>query len=141
VISAREVFWSIVTPGSDDETAADYDASSAEEAIRDIRRATSAARPTTRRHKARSSTGIRRSRTASFSTTTTCQNYHLHSELERQVATFVSHDTHARCHESLDNVTPPDVYLGRADEIIAERNRIKRMTIANRRLQHRLQAA
>jgi hypothetical protein len=34
-----------------------------------------------------------------------------------------------------------DVNLGRADQIRAERDRIKRMTIANRRLQHRLQAA
>jgi hypothetical protein len=34
-----------------------------------------------------------------------------------------------------------DVYLGRADQIRAGRDRIKRMTIANRRLQHRLQAA
>jgi hypothetical protein len=34
-----------------------------------------------------------------------------------------------------------DVYRGRADQIGAERDRIKRMTIANRRLQHRLQAA
>jgi putative transposase len=44
-------------------------------------------------------------------------------------------------HESLNNVTPADVYLGRAVEIIAERQRIKRMTIANRRLRHRLHAA
>ena len=68
-------------------------------------------------------------------------NYYLPSELERQVAAFVSHYNHARYHESLDNVTPADVYLGRAAEILAEREKIKRMTIAGRRLQHRLQAA
>jgi hypothetical protein len=34
-----------------------------------------------------------------------------------------------------------DVYLGRAETILAERRRIKLATIANRRLQHRLQAA
>ncbi len=68
-------------------------------------------------------------------------NYYLPSELERQVAAFVSHYNHARYHESLDNVTPADVYLGRAAEILAEREKIKRMTIADRRLQHRLQAA
>jgi RNA-directed DNA polymerase len=80
-------------------------------------------------------------------------NYYLPSELQRHVAAFVSHYNHARngfplrlasmgaLHESLDNVTPADVYLGRAEEILAERDRIKRMTIANRRLQHRLQAA
>jgi len=68
-------------------------------------------------------------------------NYYLPGELERQVAAFVSHYNHARYHESLDNVTPADVYLGRAADILAEREKIKRMTIAGRRLQHRLQAA
>ena len=43
--------------------------------------------------------------------------------------------------ESIDNLTPADVYFGRAETILAERHRIKRATIANRRLQHRLQAA
>jgi transposase InsO family protein len=40
-----------------------------------------------------------------------------------------------------DNLTPADVYFGRAETILTERQRIKRQTIANRRLQHRLQAA
>ena len=43
--------------------------------------------------------------------------------------------------ESIDNLTPADVYFGRAQTILAERKRIKLATIANRRLQHRLQAA
>ncbi len=68
-------------------------------------------------------------------------NYYLPRDLEQRVAAFVSHYNHARYHESLDNVTPADVYLGRAAEIIAERQRIKRMTITNRRLQHQLRAA
>jgi RNA-directed DNA polymerase len=38
-------------------------------------------------------------------------------------------------------VLSADVYFGRADTILAERKRIKLATIANRRLQHRLQAA
>ena len=46
-----------------------------------------------------------------------------------------------RYHEIIDNLTPADVYFGRAETILAERNRIKRDTIANRRLQHQLQAA
>ena len=41
----------------------------------------------------------------------------------------------------IDNLTPADVYCGRGPTILAERQRIKRHTIANRRLQHRLQAA
>jgi hypothetical protein len=48
---------------------------------------------------------------------------------------------HVRYHESLNNLTPADVYFGRAETILAERERIKRITIANRRLQHQLQAA
>jgi putative transposase len=68
-------------------------------------------------------------------------NYYLPSDLERQVGAFVEHYNHVRYHESIDNLTPADVYFGRAGTILAERQRIKRDTIANRRLQHRLQAA
>jgi RNA-directed DNA polymerase len=61
--------------------------------------------------------------------------------LERQVAAFIAHYNHARYHESLDNLTPADVYFGRAETILLERERIKRQTIANRRLRHQLDAA
>src|ERR1700685_382957 len=54
---------------------------------------------------------------------------------------FVEYYNHVRYHESIDNLRPADVYFGRADTILAERRRIKRATIANRRLQHQLQAA
>jgi RNA-directed DNA polymerase len=65
-------------------------------------------------------------------------NYYLPGDLERQIADFVEHYNHARYHESIDNLTPADVYFGRSETILAERQRIKRDTIANRRLQHRL---
>jgi putative transposase len=68
-------------------------------------------------------------------------NYYLPGDLEQQIAAFVQHYNHVRYHESIKNLTPADVYLGRADTILEERKRIKRETIANRRLQHRLQAA
>jgi putative transposase len=68
-------------------------------------------------------------------------NYYLPGDLERQIGAFVEHYNHVRYHESLDNLTPADVYFGRAETILAERQRIKRATIANRRLQHQLQAA
>jgi RNA-directed DNA polymerase len=68
-------------------------------------------------------------------------NYYLPGDLERQVRAFVDHYNHVRYHERIANLTPADVYFGRAEAILAERKRIKRTTIENRRLQHRLQAA
>ena len=39
------------------------------------------------------------------------------------------------------NLTPADVYFGRGRTILLQRERIKRQTIALRRLQHQQQAA
>ena len=69
------------------------------------------------------------------------EHYYLPGDLERQVAAFVEHYNYARYHESLENLTPADVYLGRAEALLLERERIKRQTIASRRLQHQLHAA
>ena len=69
------------------------------------------------------------------------ENYYLPGDLEAQIEAFVADYNHRRYHESIDNLTPADVYFGRGPAILAERERIKRQTIANRRLQHRLQAA
>jgi putative transposase len=68
------------------------------------------------------------------------ENYDLPVDLERQVAAFVEHDNHTRYHESLGNLTPVDIYFGRGQAILIERERIKRQTIHHRRLQHQLQA-
>jgi hypothetical protein len=67
-------------------------------------------------------------------------NYYLPGNLERQISAFVEHYNHVSYHESLSNLTPADVYFGRAHTSLAERERIKRSTIATRRLQHQLQA-
>ena len=69
------------------------------------------------------------------------ENYFLPGDLEAQIAAFVADYNHRRYHESIDNLTPADVYFGRAPTILAERERIKRQTIADRRLQHQLHAA
>ena len=69
------------------------------------------------------------------------ENYFLPGDLEAQIAAFAADYNNRRYHESIDNLTPADVYCGRGRAILAERERIKRQTIANRRLQHQLQAA
>jgi transposase InsO family protein len=69
------------------------------------------------------------------------ENYFLPGDLERQIEAFIEHYNHQRYHESLGNVTPADVYFGRAADIIEQRERIKRKTIQLRRLQHRKLAA
>ncbi len=69
------------------------------------------------------------------------ENYFLPGDLEAQIGVFIEHYNHRRYHESLENLTPADVYFGRATDILAERARIKRQTIEHRRLQHRKIAA
>jgi transposase InsO family protein len=69
------------------------------------------------------------------------ENYYLPGALEAQVRAFVEHYNHQRYHESLDNLTPADVYFGRGSTILLERERIKRQTLADRRLRHHAQAA
>jgi putative transposase len=55
------------------------------------------------------------------------ENYYLPGDLEAQIAAFIDHYNHRRYHESLENVTPADVYFGRSQEILLERARIKRV--------------
>ena len=69
------------------------------------------------------------------------ENYYLPGDLEAQVAAFIEHYNHQRYHESLNNLTPADVYFGRGQAILLERERIKRQTIQQRRLLHHSQAA
>jgi putative transposase len=69
------------------------------------------------------------------------ENYYLPGDLEAQIAAFVDHYNYRRYHESIDNLTPADVYFGRGPAILEQRERIKRHTLANRRAQHRLRAA
>jgi hypothetical protein len=69
------------------------------------------------------------------------ENYYLPGDLERQIRAFVEYNNNQRYLESLGNVTPADVYFGREKSIIRERERIKKLTIQSRRLQHQKQAA
>ena len=69
------------------------------------------------------------------------ENYYLPGNLEQQIGAFVDHYNNHRYHESLNNVTPADVYFGRDKDILRERKKIKKQTIQYRRLQHQRQAA
>jgi transposase InsO family protein len=69
------------------------------------------------------------------------ENYYLPGDLEAQIGAFVEHYNHHRYHESLNNLTPADVYFGRGQTILLERERIKRKTIETRRLDHQKCAA
>ena len=63
-------------------------------------------------------------------------NYYFPSELEEHLKRFVNYYNHERYHESLDNLTPADVYYGRGHEILEQRERIKINTLAMRRKMH-----
>ena len=69
------------------------------------------------------------------------ENYFLPGDLEAQIEAFVDNYNHQRYHESINNVTPTDVYFGRDKAILREREKIKKRTIHQRRLQHQKQAA
>ena len=68
------------------------------------------------------------------------QHYYSPLELERAISDWVEYYNNQRYHESLDNVTPADVYFGREKEVIKKRNRLKEQTLALRRQQHLIRA-
>ncbi len=65
--------------------------------------------------------------------------YYAPSELEQAIASFVHYYNQQRYHESLDNVTPADMYFGRYTQVTTQRERIKQQTLQQRR-EHYLQA-
>lgn len=69
------------------------------------------------------------------------ENYFLPGDLEMQIGAFIEYYNHQRYHESINNLTPADVYFGRGQSILEKRRRIKNKTIKQRRLLHAKQAA
>ena len=57
-------------------------------------------------------------------------------QLEKAIADWVQHYNHERYHESLDNVTPSDVYQGRRDDILDQSAIIKSRTMMRRKVQN-----
>jgi transposase InsO family protein len=65
-------------------------------------------------------------------------NYYFPWQLEAAIKNFVDYYNHQRYHEALNNVTPADVFFGRAAAIEDARAATKRKTFALRRSQHLL---
>ena len=60
-------------------------------------------------------------------------HYYSPEELEREIGSFVDYYNNERYHEALGNVTPADMYQGRAEEVRAKRERTKKRTMRMRR--------
>ena len=60
------------------------------------------------------------------------ENYYFPGELENAIREFVEYYNHHRYHESLDNLTPSDVYYGRGKKIIIQREILKEQTLKMR---------
>ena len=61
------------------------------------------------------------------------ENYYSPDELRYRLTEFVEYYNHHRYHESIDNLTPADVYFGRKEKRLQERQRIKRTTLKRRK--------
>ena len=64
------------------------------------------------------------------------ENYYLPGELRAALQKFVNYYNHERYHESLKNLTPADVFYGRGQAILDQREKIKLVTLAMRRKMH-----
>ena len=64
------------------------------------------------------------------------EHYYFPWELENALEKWVAHYNHERYHESLDNVTPADVYNGRRNDILDRRSMIKARTLTQRKVQN-----
>ncbi len=60
-------------------------------------------------------------------------NFYHPEELIQALNEFVENYNNNRYHESLNNLTPADVYFGRSDKILEQRAIVKQQTIAKRR--------
>ena len=60
-------------------------------------------------------------------------HYFAPEELEAALKKFVYRYNNERYHESLNNLTPADVYFGRGESILKEREKLKKIAIINRR--------
>jgi len=69
------------------------------------------------------------------------EKYFTPEQLRDNIEAFVDYYNNRRYHESLDNLTPADVYFGRSEEILKARRETKRKTISLRRKDYFMQKA
>jgi len=60
-------------------------------------------------------------------------HYYLPGDLEREIGAFVTYYNEQRYHESLNNLTPNQVWLGRGQSILEHRRKIKEKTLQLRK--------
>jgi transposase InsO family protein len=65
------------------------------------------------------------------------ENYYFPGDLRRQLHLFVDYYNNQRYHESLNNVTPSDVYFKRDKKILEKRAATKLKTLKQRRMKYR----
>jgi putative transposase len=63
-------------------------------------------------------------------------NYFSQRQLEEKLKEFVHYYNFERYHESLQNVTPSEVYLGTANRKIKQRKTTKKRTLVERKKQY-----
>ena len=61
------------------------------------------------------------------------EKYYLPGDLKARIGEFIEYYNTERYHESLNNLTPEDVYTGRGQTVLNRRQRIKQKTLAERR--------
>lgn len=61
------------------------------------------------------------------------ENYYLPDDLEREIGEFVTYYNDQRYHESLNNLTPKQVWFGKSQTILENRRKIKEQTLQRRK--------
>ena len=69
------------------------------------------------------------------------ENHYSPEELGSAITAFVDYYNNRRYHESLNNLTPADVYFGRDKEIPKKREEIKQKAMIHRRMENDLRNA
>lgn len=65
------------------------------------------------------------------------EHHYFPEQLQSRILEFVDYYNYQRYHEALDNLTPADVYFGRAEQILHTRLQLKKRTLEQRRKDYR----